>query len=120
MTNSRSGNVEVFEQGSEACPGVTASLAASIEPFEQALFRVVKEIVETFIAASNTVIIPVRYSPQGGSPVQQPGTCFLWGLHNVVHPFPMGSARPSRSTMGVSDSLIAFSRPSCCWLGLPA
>jgi len=22
--------------------------------------------------------------------------------------------------MGVSDSLIAFSLPSCCWLGLPA
>jgi len=39
MTNPRSGNVEVFEQGGEACPGVTASLAAAIEGFFEAAAR---------------------------------------------------------------------------------
>lgn len=41
-----------------------------------------------------------------------PGTCFLCGLHNFVHPFPVGAALLPPSTMGESDSLTVFSRPS--------
>jgi hypothetical protein len=48
-----------------------------------------------------------------------PGTCFLYGLRNSVHPFPMWSALPPQSTMSVSDSLAVFSHPSFCWVGLP-
>ena len=59
MTNAGFGQVKVINQGNKPCPVVAASLTTPVKPFKQNPFNVLQVVIQAFIVATDTVIIPV-------------------------------------------------------------
>ncbi len=59
MTNTGFGQVKVINQGNKPPPVVAASLTTPVKPLKQNTFNVLQVVIQAFIVASDTVIIPV-------------------------------------------------------------
>ena len=62
MTDTRSGQLEVSQQGLEAGPCIAAPMTATVKPLQEYSLGVIEVRTQALEVTANTVIIPV--SPQ--------------------------------------------------------